>query len=62
MNNNTIIEIIKKYITLLIIFSTFGICIGMYVNKQIYNSKMDDAIKLQGLIYKGVVYEIKVKP
>lgn len=53
---------IKKHFTLLIIFVAIGICIGLYISKQVFNGKMDDAIKLGGLIHKNVVYDIKHRP
>ena len=55
-------EAVKKHLTLMIIFTALGICIGLYISEKIYESKMTDAVKLQGLIHKNVVYEIKLKP
>lgn len=56
------IDIFKKHFTIFIIWLTIGICIGLTISKQLYKQRMDDAIKLGGLIHKNIVYDIKLRP
>jgi hypothetical protein len=35
-----------------------GLALGLYLSKALFETKMDDAIKMQRMVYKSVVYDI----
>lgn len=53
---------IKKNFTFMIIFIGVGIAIGLSISKELYVNKMNEAIKLGGLIHKNIVYDIRLRP
>ncbi len=52
----------KKHFTIFVIWIVIGMCIGFGISKQLYKQRMDEAIKLGGLIHKNIVYDIKLRP
>lgn len=39
-----------------------GASIGFKVANHLYTIKLDDAIKLNGIIHKTIVYDIRIRP
>ena len=45
-----------------IIFALFGVYIGFNLATHIFDQKIEEAIKLQGVIHKGIPYDVKLRP
>jgi len=53
---------LKKHLTILIIWVLVGMAIGFTISKVIYKDKMNEAVKLGGLIHNNLVYDVKLRP
>lgn len=53
------LEKFKSWFAMSIIYIMIGIAIGIFGSKAYVNMRMDENIKIQGMVYKQVVYEIK---
>lgn len=65
MNNKEIVDKIKnlKWFTLRdLIMVLIGIALSFTIAKGVYDWKMSEAITLQGLVYKHIVYDVKLRP
>ena len=51
----------NKYFVYILIAILLGIYIGVTVSKTYFNDKMEDCIKIQGLVFKNQVYSITLK-
>lgn len=52
----------KKHLTILLIWILVGMSIGFTISKVIYKDKMNEAVKLGGLIHNNLVYDVKLRP
>ena len=50
-----------KYMAWLLIATAIGIYIGMTVSRSFYTSKMDDVVKVGGMVHKEHVYIVTPK-
>jgi len=53
---------VKSHLTILLIWIMIGTCFGLVVSRQLYKQRMDEAIKLGGLIHDNKIYNIILRP
>lgn len=51
-----------KHLSLLLIAILIGVAIGFKLVGFYVDYRIDESIKIQGFIYKGVIYDIKPRP
>lgn len=51
-----------KHLSLWVIAILIGVAIGFRLSVWYLDYRVEESVKLQGFIHKGIVYDIKVRP
>lgn len=53
---------VTKHLSLLLIAILIGVAIGFKLSIWYLDYRINESVKLQGFVYQGTIYDIKVRP